>query len=175
MHLITSRGMRLKSGLTTHSPTNLSSEQSQTYSSSALMNKDRLKSRWTRFRIVNSLSVLVLLSIMAALVYAPESLSAVPSIAIPSVRGSSNSDEINTASGVRCRQAVGSDTMVDLGVVADEQGSAGVYGRITIPIGAPKRIDCSRLYDMELQRLQAELDELRGIGGNGGRNSYLVE
>lgn len=174
MRLITSKNMKSKSGPMTHLVTNLSSEQPQTPFSSALMHEDKLKLRWMKYLIQNFSLALGLMLLVVALAYVPASLSAVPNIVIPSARGSSNSDEINTANGTRCRQAVGSDTMIDLGVVADETGSAGVYGRITIPIGAPKRIDCSRLYDMELQRLQAELDELRGLGG-GGRNSYLVE
>ena len=60
---------------------------------------------------------------------------------------------------------------LDAGATANEEGNAGVYGRITIPIGAPKRIDCSRLYDLEIQKLQAEIDSLKGNSGV----SYTVD
>lgn len=52
---------------------------------------------------------------------------------------------------------------LDIGAVADTE-DMGVYGRITIPIGAPKRLDCSRLYDLEVERLKAEIDALRSDG-----------
>ena len=47
----------------------------------------------------------------------------------------------------------------------------GVYGRITIPIGAPKeRLNCNTLYQLELrkvrlevQKLEAELAQLRRL------------
>lgn len=112
--------------------------------------------------------VLALTSMAVALGYAPESSSA--GIQIPSARSGFQSDEVNTSSGVRCRQAVGSPLSIDMGVVAD-QDDQGVYGRITIPIGAPKRLDCSRLYDLEVERLKAEIEMLRG----GPSNPYVVD
>jgi bifunctional DNA-binding transcriptional regulator/antitoxin component of YhaV-PrlF toxin-antitoxin module len=47
----------------------------------------------------------------------------------------------------------------------------GVYGRITIPIGAPReRLDCNELYQLELrkkrievQRLERELQNLKNL------------
>ena len=114
------------------------------------------------YALMPSLMVLVL-------AYAPVSSYAGPSIALPSARGGYQSDEVSTSSGVRCRQAVDSPLMIDMGVVADQQ-DAGVYGRITIPIGAPKRLDCSRLYDLEVERLKAEIESLRGSSTN-----YVVD
>ena len=41
------------------------------------------------------------------------------------------------------------------------QGAIG-YARIIIPIGAtPKRLDCSQLYDLEIARLKAEIQQLK--------------
>ena len=42
-------------------------------------------------------------------------------------------------------------------------GSIGVYSRITIPLGAKpkKRIDCNRLFELELQKKSLELEQLR--------------
>ena len=40
--------------------------------------------------------------------------------------------------------------------------SAIGYARIVIPLGStPKRLDCSRLYDLEIQRLKAEIQMLK--------------
>jgi hypothetical protein len=36
------------------------------------------------------------------------------------------------------------------------------YARVVIPLGEqPERIDCARLYELELRRLQAEIELLR--------------
>lgn len=114
--------------------------------------------------------VRVLMLTTAALAFAPELSFASPMLQIPNARGGFNSDEVATSSGVRCRQSVDSPMSLDMGVVADGQ-EAGVYGRVTIPLGAPKRIDCNRLYDLEIQRLEAEIQSLRG--GNG--SPYVVD
>ena len=38
----------------------------------------------------------------------------------------------------------------------------GVYGKITIPIGAPKeRLNCNRLYRLEIEKKELELQKLR--------------
>ena len=40
--------------------------------------------------------------------------------------------------------------------------SAIGYARVIIPIGpAPKRLDCARLYDLEIARLKAEIEMLK--------------
>ena len=127
-----------------------------------------LLSKCTKWTYRTFSFVLALTSMAVALGYAPESLSA--GIQIPSARSGFQSDEVSTSSGVRCRQAVGSPLSIDMGVVAD-QDDQGVYVRITIPIGAPKRLDCSRLYDLEVERLKAEIESLRG----GPSNPYVVD
>lgn len=41
----------------------------------------------------------------------------------------------------------------------------GVYARIVIPLGKdPDRVDCTQLYSLEIQRLQAELERLKITG-----------
>ena len=99
-------------------------------------------------------------------------------IVLPNSQQSFNHDEIRTSSGLSCRQAAGSHTNVEFGVVgSDEQfdrssfdptGESGtlnqraaVYARITHAFGAPKRLDCSRVYDLEVERLKAEIELLR--------------
>jgi hypothetical protein len=76
---------------------------------------------------------------------------------------------------VRCSQSINSSGgYLDFGVAGGDldtyttpspmggKQSAIGYARIIIPLGqAPKRIDCSRLYDLEITRLKAEIQMLK--------------
>jgi hypothetical protein len=76
---------------------------------------------------------------------------------------------------VRCSQSVNSSGgYLDFGVAGGDLSTYSVpgtspgaqsaigYARIIIPLGAaPKRLDCSRLYELEIQRLRAEIDMLK--------------
>ena len=77
-----------------------------------------------------------------------------------------------------CSNAIGSATNWEFGVTGLIQsdvkrtGDIGVYSRITIPLGARarSRIDCNRLYELELQKkelevlkLQKEINQLRSL------------
>lgn len=105
------------------------------------------------------------------------------SLTIPSSPGSFQSDRFR-AGDLDCSMAIGSGTNVEFGVIGIINGSqtittnnstggkdVGVYGRITIPIGAPKgRVDCTIFYElelnkrrMEIQKLEAELNNLRAL------------
>lgn len=89
--------------------------------------------------------------------------------------GPGGEDAITTSEGVRCSQSINSNGgYLDLGVAggdlntyytpdAGNQKQAAVgYARVIIPIGAtPRRLDCSRLYDLEIQRLKAEIELLK--------------
>ncbi|BCH00010.1 hypothetical protein MesoLj131b_20090 [Mesorhizobium sp. 131-2-5] len=96
---------------------------------------------------------------------------------LPGVTLPQGQDEVHAADGTTCRSAVsGSGAYVDLGVIrGNNQTDNGVatYGRVVIPIGrTPKRLDCSRLYELEVQRLQLELKLLKmGLGGDGPTGS----
>jgi hypothetical protein len=104
-------------------------------------------------------------------------------LALPSAPGSFQSDRFR-AGDLDCSMAIGSGTNIEFGVVGiinnnqsiitnNAQGGkdVGVYGRITIPIGAPKgRVDCNTLYQlelnkrrMEIQKLEAELNNLKTL------------
>ena len=117
-------------------------------------------------------------------------------LAIPSSPQSYASDRVR-ANQFECSQAIGSATNVEFGVVGilnqnnpydtfnqanigtypagyDPNGfvrDVGVYARVTIPIGKPKeRLDCNRLYELELrarsleiQKLEAEIANLRNL------------
>ncbi|QPQ55272.1 hypothetical protein IC614_01240 [Allosphingosinicella flava] len=93
--------------------------------------------------------------------------------------GPGGEDSIETSSGTRCRQSINSNgTYLDAGVAGtaakpmpdagrnyftdtrDQQAMA--YVRVTVPIGKrPKRIDCSSIYELEIQRLQREVELLK--------------
>ena len=98
----------------------------------------------------------------------------------PAPTGSGGEDSIETSSGTRCRQSINSNgPYLDVGVsgtasspidpdamrysfgdTRDKQGT--VYARVSIPLGKrPERIDCSRVYELELQKLKREIELLR--------------
>lgn len=125
---------------------------------------------------------LAILAILANPVYA-DSLN----LSLPGAPGSYQSDKFR-AGDLDCANAIGSATNLEFGVTGiinkgdydqmnqyfneNRTGDVGVYARITIPLGKrPKnRIDCNRLYELELrakqlevQRLEAELKQLREL------------
>ena len=98
----------------------------------------------------------------------------------PAPHGPGGEDTIETASGTRCRQSINSNSgYVDIGVAGS--GGSGIpnasgvfvtinerdrealaYARVTVPLGKqPKRIDCSRVYELEIERLREEVALLR--------------
>ena len=108
-------------------------------------------------------------------------------LALPSAPGNYQSDKFR-AGELDCANAIGSATNLELGVTGiiqrggydqmnnyfndNRTGDVGVYARITIPLGkrVKSRIDCNRLYELELrskqlevQRLEAELKQLREL------------
>lgn len=84
---------------------------------------------------------------------------------LPGVTLSQGHDEVRAADGTTCRSAVGgSGAYMDVGVIGNPEqdysgnSSMSAYGRIVVPLGKlPSRIDCSKLYDLEVQRLELEL------------------
>ena len=108
-------------------------------------------------------------------------------LAIPSSPQSFQSDRVRSGQ-FECSQAIGSSTNVEFGVVGlmnqngpydnrfnvsnvavtpegynqnDFVRDVGVYAKITIPIGAPKkRLDCNRLYELELRARELEIRKL---------------
>lgn len=97
-------------------------------------------------------------------------------LALPNSPGSYQSDRFR-AGDLDCSMAIGSGTNVEFGVMgiinnnqnqtitnnltSPNTKDVGVYGRITIPIGAPKnRVDCNRLYEMELRKRAMEIEVL---------------
>lgn len=94
---------------------------------------------------------------------------------LPGVQLPQGHDEVRAADGTTCRSAVsGAGAYLDTGVIGNPNsgpGSNGVsaYGRVVIPLGRkPARLDCGRLYDLEVRRLQMELRLMQmGLGRQG--------
>ena len=124
--------------------------------------------------------LLTILMLLPSFVYAQNTGV---NIAIPQAPQSFQSDRVR-AGDVECSAAIGSSTNVEFGVVGilnqndplyqfnndptlnynrDEfLRDIGVYGRITIPIGAPKkRLNCNRLYELELEKKRLEVLKLQ--------------
>ena len=111
-----------------------------------------------------------------ALILAVASAPAADGILLPSPPvGPGGEDAITTSEGVRCSQSMNSSGgYLDFGVAGGDlseytsQPAAGGgnsaigYARIIIPLGAsPKRLDCSELYNLEIERLKAEIEMLK--------------
>lgn len=89
--------------------------------------------------------------------------------------GPGGEDSITTTDGVRCSQSINSSGgYLDLGVAGGDLSnyyssnsqfgspSAIGYARLIIPLGKrPTRLDCSRLYELEIDRLKAEIESLK--------------
>lgn len=106
---------------------------------------------------------------------------------LPNASGNYQSDSFRTGD-LDCSMAIGSATNLEFGVTGiinngymnsygayvhgQRVGDIGLYARIIIPLGATpgSRIDCNRLYELELQkqslelmRLEAEVRRLRAL------------
>jgi len=115
--------------------------------------------------------ILTVICLMIGTSVSAESLS----LALPSAPGSYQSDSFR-AGDLDCSNAIGSATRLETGVTGiiangkDEFGTStgnragdiGVYARIVIPLGkrVKSRIDCNRLYELELRKKQLEVMKL---------------
>lgn len=98
----------------------------------------------------------------------------------PAPQGPGGEDTIETASGTRCRKSINSNSgYLDVGLAGS--GGSGIpnasgvfvtinerdrealaYARVTLPLGKqPRRIDCSRIYELEIDRLREEVALLK--------------
>jgi hypothetical protein len=73
-------------------------------------------------------------------------------------------DEVRTSDGTTCRSSMsGNGAYFDLGGITSRPSTTGesetaAYGRLVIPLGQrPNRIDCTSLYQLEIDRLRHEL------------------
>lgn len=99
----------------------------------------------------------------------------------PAPQGPGGEDAIETAEGGRCRQSMNSNgPYLDAGAAGraaapqrqtddrliiypnDRDSEAMAYVRVTIPLGRrAQRIDCTRMYELEIARMQREIELLR--------------
>ena len=102
------------------------------------------------------------------------------SLSLPNSSAGYQSDKFR-AGELDCSMAIGSATRLEFGVTGIIQsdgfnnkraGDVGVYSRIVMPLGkrTKSRIDCNRLYELELQKkelevmkLQQEINRLRSL------------
>ena len=86
---------------------------------------------------------------------------------LPGVILPQGQDEVRAADGTTCSSAIsGSGAYLDVGVIKNnrvlDSGDFATYGRVVIPLGrTPKRLDCARLYELEVERLRMELSLLK--------------
>ncbi len=89
---------------------------------------------------------------------------------LPGVSLSQGTDEVRAADGTSCRSAVGgAGAYLDMGVIGKpntEVANNSYYGRVVVPLGrGPKRLDCVKLYELEVERLKLELELAKaGLG-----------
>jgi hypothetical protein len=107
------------------------------------------------------------------------------SLSLPNMGNNYQSDSFR-AGELDCSMALGSATNLSVGLTSLIQGGTiesrkktgdiGVFATLTIPLGRRNkgsRIDCNRLYELELKlkqleltRLQQEIDRLRELGND---------
>ncbi|MEM6913274.1 MAG: SPOR domain-containing protein [Pseudomonadota bacterium] len=86
---------------------------------------------------------------------------------LPNAPMTTGQDIVRGADGTSCQTAIASGgPYLDVGVLQSQdfyqRDSAAVYGRVVIPIGKrAKRLDCTRLYQLEIERMRMELELLR--------------
>ena len=116
--------------------------------------------------------LIVLLILVTSRLYADSSSNSL-NLSMPNSSGSYQSDKFR-AGELDCSNAIGSATNFEFGLTSIIQGEdyqtgssrtgdIGLFARITIPLGkrVKRRIDCSRLYELELQKKQLELMKLQ--------------
>lgn len=90
-------------------------------------------------------------------------------LSLPSPTHNNQSDKFR-AGDLDCSNSIGSATNLEFGVTGIVSGDGGdvntndvgVFGRIVIPLGArvKSRVDCNRLYELELVKKQLEVMKL---------------
>jgi len=90
------------------------------------------------------------------------------SISMPGAGPQNYYDEFSAGS-TRCRQSITSGATFDSGLITDTDSDPAIYARISVPLGKKsKRINCRKLFDIELRKQQIELELLE-------RELYMVE
>lgn len=95
-------------------------------------------------------------------------------VQIPYVPFTSGQDSVRSGND-QCSSAIDSPVKLDMGVIHSQQennllqynngNSNSIYARVVIPIdwfgsGKPKRLDCTRLYELQLREKELQLKQL---------------
>ena len=116
--------------------------------------------------------ILFLVLLMVAKSAYADSTSNSLSLSLPNSGTNYQSDSFRSGD-LDCTNAIGSATNIEFGLTSIIQGGTaensgrtgdiGIYSKITIPLGkrAKSRIDCNRLYELELQKKQLEVMKLK--------------
>lgn len=89
---------------------------------------------------------------------------------LPGVTLPQGADEVRAADGTSCRSSNGgSGAYLDVGIIGSPNAASdnnAYYGRVVVPLGRnPKRLDCTKLYELEVERLRMELELMKaGLG-----------
>ena len=105
---------------------------------------------------------------MASVAYAD---STALNLSLPGSASNYQSDKFR-AGDLDCSNAIGSATNLEFGVTGiinpstnmmGDEPNVGVFARITIPLGkrVKSRIDCNKLYELELEKKRLEVQRLR--------------
>jgi hypothetical protein len=106
-----------------------------------------------------------------------------PGFTLPGVTLPQGQDEVRAADGTTCRSAVsGSGAYLDVGVIRGngnnniDMNDLATYGRVVIPIGRQQtRLNCEKLYELEVERLKMELNLLKMGLGEGGKPPHSAD
>lgn len=89
-------------------------------------------------------------------------------------------DRVRTSDGITCESSISPDSYVEVGFYGqkdekdnwynrkthnysnDGNDEIGVYTRLVVPLGGPKkRINCNRIYEIQVEKLKYELESLK--------------
>ncbi|MDV6224888.1 hypothetical protein R2G56_01190 [Nitratireductor aquimarinus] len=84
-------------------------------------------------------------------------------VTLPGVTMPNGFDEVRAADGTTCRASMsGSGAYLDSGVIGGANDNVSAYGRLVVPLGErPTRLNCDRLYQLEIERLELEVQLMR--------------
>lgn len=102
-------------------------------------------------------------------------------LSLPSAPTVHGSDIVRGAGGVSCQSSVSNGgAYFDAGLINSEdmfdRGATAAYGRVVIPLGKKaERLDCNKLYELEIRRLEMELEIMRMSGAAMASSADLLQ
>ena len=89
------------------------------------------------------------------------------SVNLPTAPQPNGQDIVRSSGGTSCQSAVSTNNpYLDIGVIGSDdvfqRETQALYGRLVVPLGPkPRRVDCTRLYELEIARLSMELEMMK--------------